>query len=141
MASKKKTETVAETPEDTEVLDLDRFAQKDAPARLAEACKERPDRHASEDTEEIDVKAKVRGVVKKYDFCNRTPTLIHHRLRAGPLADTLVEVDADTVKAAWREYMKYKGRGDQEDFLLMLGELVGELGRTYYRVVHVNLDD
>lgn len=140
MASKKKIETVAEIPADAETLDLDRFAQKDAPARLAEACRRRKDDTAQTE-EEPDVKAKVRAVVKRYDFCNRTPTLIHHRLRAGPLADTLVEIDADTVKAAWREYMKYRGRGDQEDFLLMLGELVGELGRTYYRVVYVNLDD
>lgn len=94
----------------------------------------------AEDTDG-EVRSAVRQIVKRYDFCNRNPTLIHTRLRAGPMVDILMEIDADTVKAAWNEYKKCDSRGDQESFLLLLGELVGGLGRTYYHVVHVNLDD
>lgn len=94
----------------------------------------------SEDTDEA-IRSAVKQVVKKYDFCDRNPTLIHTRLRAGPMVDILMEIDADTVKAAWNEYKRCNSRGDQESFLLLLGELVGGLGRTYYHVVHVNLDD
>lgn len=98
--------------------------------------------HARADTDGDDeIRSAVRQVVKRYDFCNRNPTLIHTRLRAGPMVDILMEVDADTVKAAWQEYKRCNGSGDQESFLLLLGELVGGLGRTYYHVVHVDLDD
>lgn len=140
-----------EAPEQT-----DGAVQTDIPGRTVESVEEKDIEKASiaslvegakqhkarkTDVAEDGICGAVKSVVKKYDFCNRNPSLIHMTIRAGPQVDVLMDIDADTVKAAWNEYKKYDESGDQESFMLLLGELVGELGRTYYHVVHVNLNE
>lgn len=117
----------------------DKDIEKAAVISLAESAGQHKSRKI--EVQEDGIRGAIKSVVKKYDFCNRNPSLIHMTIRAGPQVDVLMDIDADTVKAAWVEYKKYDESGDQESFMLLLGELVGELGRTYYHVVHVNLNE
>lgn len=94
-------------------------------------------------TDDESLRKGIMDVLRQRDIRNTAPTLVDFRMTgSNRRLYALVELDADTVRAAWRVWVEAKGIYDQEAFMLTVHELIKtKLPRVYRQVNPLRLDE
>ena len=83
------------------------------------------------------------AVLRQRNIRNNTPTEVCFRMKDSPRRRyAIVEIDKDTIEAAWQVWKEAKGSNDQEAFMItMHGIIDAKLPRVYRQVDPLVLDD
>lgn len=142
MAAKKKVElasdelpaipVVGETPVEAPVTE-DKPAE--APAPVVE-----PPAEAS--SEEPDLREEILRILKMRNTHKPSPSLVEFTMRVNLRKRyALIDIDGDTIAAAWTRYKELAGDADKEGFIILVHEIMEkDLPRIFRQVDYVRLD-
>lgn len=142
MAAKKKVEpasdelpaipVVGETPVEAPVTE-DKPAE--APAPVAEPSADAP-------AEEPDLREEVLRILKMRNTHKPSPSLVEFTMRVNLRKRyALIDIDGDTIAAAWARYKEIAGDVDKEGFIILVHEIMEkDLPRIFRQVDYVRLD-
>lgn len=142
MAAKKKVEpasdelpaipVVGETPVEAPVTE-DESAE--APAPVAEPPAETP-------SEEPDLREEILRILKMRNTHKPSPSLVEFTMRVNLRKRyALIDIDGDTIAAAWTRYKELAGDADKEGFIILVHEIMEkDLPRIFRQVDYVRLD-
>lgn len=142
MAAKKKVEpasdelpaipVVGEMPAEEPVTE-DKPAE--APAPVAEPPAEAP-------SEEPDLREEVLRILKMRNTHKPSPSLVEFTMRVNLRKRyALIDIDGDTIAAAWSRYKEIAGDADKEGFIILVHEIMEkDLPRIFRQVDYVRLD-
>lgn len=146
MAAKKKVEpasdelpaipVVGEEPVETPMPEEE---PAEAPAPVAEP---RADEPADEPAEEPDLREEVLRILKMRNTHKPSPSLVEFTMRVNLRKRyALVDIDGDTIAAAWARYKEIAGDVDKEGFIILVHEIMEkDLPRIFRQVDYVRLD-
>lgn len=141
MAAKKKVEpasdelpaipVVGETPVEEPVSEK----PAEAPAPVAE-----PPAEAS--SEEPDLREEILRILKMRNTHKPSPSLVEFTMRVNLRKRyALIDIDGDTIAAAWSRYKEIAGDTDKEGFIILVHEIMEkDLPRIFRQVDYVRLD-
>lgn len=142
MAAKKKVEpasdelpaipVVGETPVEAPVTEDE---PAEAPAPVAE-----PPAEAS--SEEPDLREEILRILKMRNTHKPSPSLVEFTMRVNLRKRyALIDIDGDTIAAAWTRYKELAGDADKEGFIILVHEIMEkDLPRIFRQVDYVRLD-
>lgn len=141
MAAKKKVEpasdelpaipVVGETPVEEPVTEK----PAEAPAPVAEPPADAP-------AEEPDLREEILRILKMRNTHKPSPSLVEFTMRVNLRKRyALIDIDGDTIAAAWSRYKEIAGDVDKEGFIILVHEIMErDLPRIFRQVDYVRLD-
>lgn len=142
MAAKKKVEpasdelpaipVVGETPVEAPVTEDE---PAEAPAPVAEPPAEAP-------SEGPDLREEILRILKMRNTHKPSPSLVEFTMRVNLRKRyALIDIDGDTIAAAWTRYKELAGDADKEGFIILVHEIMEkDLPRIFRQVDYVRLD-
>ena len=118
--------------------------KKKAKAAQPEPVPDAPDgKGPSQIPEDKMIEDRLYNVLRQRNIRNNTPTEVCFRMTGSQRKRyAIVEIDRDTIEAAWQVWKEAKGSNDQEAFMIMLhGIIDAKLPRVYRQVDPLVLDD
>ena len=93
--------------------------------------------------EEVPIEDRLYNILRQRNVRNNTPTEVCFRMKDSQRRRyAIVEIDRDTIEAAWQVWKEAKGSNDQEAFMIMLHSIIdAKLPRVYRQVDPLVLDD
>lgn len=111
----------------------------EAPAPVAEPPAEAP---AEAPAQEPDLREEVLRILKMRNTHKPSPSLVEFTMRVNLRKRyALIDIDGDTIAAAWARYKELAGDVDKEGFIILVHEIMEkDLPRIFRQVDYVRLD-